>query len=579
MNIGLEQKDIDEILNIAAQFSEIEKVIVFGSRAKGSHTKGSDIDLAISGENITPATLVKLSERLNSESMLPYFFDILHYENINNDELKDHIDRIGKILFKKKKTMKNDLTAKERMKIPRQPMPEQPPEIRRANFKEVPLGYTEETAIKEAQRCLQCKNPKCVLGCPVNVRIPEFINKVAEGDFDTAQEILLATNSLPAVCGRVCPQETQCEERCVLANKGEPVAIGRLERFVADTARVKAESSQAEKTEITLPAPSAPKVAIVGSGPSGLSCAADLLQAGYNVTLFEALHEAGGVLVYGIPEFRLPKSIVKSEIDALIARGANMVTNAVIGRLYTIDELLDEEGFSAVFIGTGAGTPKFLRIPGENLIGVYSANEFLTRVNLMKAYKSDSRTPVIRGNKVAVFGAGNTAMDSARTSLRIGADNVYIMYRRSRKEMPARIEEIHHAEEEGVKLDLLVSPLEFKGDENGWLKSVVCQRMELGEPDDSGRRRPVPIEGSEFETPIDVAIIAVGTESNPLIRQTTPDLPMNKWGYIEADDDGITGKKGVFAGGDIVTGAATVIEAMGAGKKAAAAIIEYIKTK
>ena len=475
--------------------------------------------------------------------------------------------------------MKNDLTAKERMKIPRQPMPEQPPEIRRANFKEVPLGYTEETAIKEAQRCLQCKNPKCVLGCPVNVRIPEFINKVAEGDFDTAQEILLATNSLPAVCGRVCPQETQCEERCVLANKGEPVAIGRLERFVADTARVKAESSQAEKTEITLPAPSAPKVAIVGSGPSGLSCAADLLQAGYNVTLFEALHEAGGVLVYGIPEFRLPKSIVKSEIDALIARGANMVTNAVIGRLYTIDELLDEEGFSAVFIGTGAGTPKFLRIPGENLIGVYSANEFLTRVNLMKAYKSDSRTPVIRGNKVAVFGAGNTAMDSARTSLRIGADNVYIMYRRSRKEMPARIEEIHHAEEEGVKLDLLVSPLEFKGDENGWLKSVVCQRMELGEPDDSGRRRPVPIEGSEFETPIDVAIIAVGTESNPLIRQTTPDLPMNKWGYIEADDDGITGKKGVFAGGDIVTGAATVIEAMGAGKKAAAAIIEYIKTK
>ena len=475
--------------------------------------------------------------------------------------------------------MKNDLTAKERMKIPRQPMPEQPPEIRRANFKEVPLGYTEETAIKEAQRCLQCKNPKCVLGCPVNVRIPEFINKVAEGDFDTAQEILLATNSLPAVCGRVCPQETQCEERCVLANKGEPVAIGRLERFVADTARVKAESSQTEKTEITLPAPSAPKVAIVGSGPSGLSCAADLLQAGYNVTLFEALHEAGGVLVYGIPEFRLPKSIVKSEIDALIARGANMVTNAVIGRLYTIDELLDEEGFSAVFIGTGAGTPKFLRIPGENLIGVYSANEFLTRVNLMKAYKSDSRTPVIRGNKVAVFGAGNTAMDSARTSLRIGADNVYIMYRRSRKEMPARIEEIHHAEEEGVKLDLLVSPLEFKGDENGWLKSVVCQRMELGEPDDSGRRRPVPIEGSEFETPIDVAIIAVGTESNPLIRQTTPDLPMNKWGYIEADDDGITGKKGVFAGGDIVTGAATVIEAMGAGKKAAAAIIEYIKTK
>ena len=473
--------------------------------------------------------------------------------------------------------MKNDLTAKERMAIPRQPMPEQTPDIRRKNFKEVPLGYSKDTAIKEAQRCLQCKKPKCVQGCPVNVRIPEFINKVAEGEFEAAQEILLDTNSLPAICGRVCPQETQCEEKCILSNKGEAVAVGRLERFVADTAREKTEKFASENINTSMPDPSAPKVAIVGSGPSGLSCAADLLQAGYNVTLFEALHESGGVLVYGIPEFRLPKSIVKSEIDALLARGANMVTNAVIGRLYTIDDLLDDEGFSAVFIGTGAGTPKFLNIPGENLIGVYSSNEFLTRVNLMKAYKTDSRTPVIRGNHVAVFGAGNTAMDSARTSLRIGAKNVYIMYRRSRNEMPARIEEIHHAEQEGVKLDLLVSPLEFKGDDKGWLKSVVCQRMELGEPDDSGRRRPVPIKGSEFETPIDVAIIAVGTSSNPLIRQTTPDLPMNKWGYIKADDDGITGKKGVFAGGDIVTGAATVIEAMGAGKKAAAAIIEYIK--
>ncbi len=475
--------------------------------------------------------------------------------------------------------MKNDLTAKERMAIPRHDMPEQSPEIRKNNFEEVPLGYSEETAIKEAQRCLQCKKPKCVQGCPVNVYIPEFINKVAEGDFDAAQEILLDTNSLPAICGRVCPQETQCEELCILANKGEAVAVGRLERFVADTARLKAETSASQKTEITKPDPSARKIAIVGSGPSGLSCAADLLQAGYNVTLFEALHEAGGVLVYGIPEFRLPKSIVKSEIDALLAKGADMITNAVIGRLYTIDDLLGEEGFSAVFIGTGAGTPKFLNIPGENLIGVYSSNEFLTRVNLMKAYKSDARTPVIRGNHVAVFGAGNTAMDSARTALRIGADNVYIMYRRSRTEMPARIEEIHHAEQEGVKLDLLVNPLEFKGDDKGWLTSVICQRMELGEPDDSGRRRPIPIKGSEFETQIDVAVIAVGTSSNPLIRQTTPDLPMNKWGYIEADDDGITGKKGVFAGGDIVTGAATVIEAMGAGKQAAAAIIEYVREK
>ena len=474
--------------------------------------------------------------------------------------------------------MKNNLSPKERMAIPRQKMPEQKPEIRNKNFNEVPLGYEKETAIKEALRCLQCKNPKCVEGCPVNVRIPEFINKIVEDDLETAQDILLSTNSLPAVCGRVCPQETQCEEKCVLAKRGEPVAIGRLERFVADAARENPNNSSA-KANCKIPDANAPKIAIVGSGPAGLSCAADLLQAGFNVTIFEALHEAGGVLVYGIPEFRLPKAIVKSEIDALLEKGAKLATNAVIGRLFTIDELLNEEGFSAVFIGTGAGTPKFLRVPGENLIGVYSSNEFLTRVNLMKAYKPDARTPVIRGNKVAVFGAGNTAMDAARTALRIGANDVYIMYRRSRKEMPARLEEIHHAEEEGVKLDLLVSPIEFKGDENGWLKSVICQRMELGEPDASGRRRPVPIPGSEFETEIDVAIIAVGTDSNPLIRQTTPDLPMNKWGYIEADDNGVTGKKGVFAGGDIVTGAATVIEAMGAGKKAAKSIIEYINGK
>ncbi len=473
--------------------------------------------------------------------------------------------------------MKNNLTPKERMAIPRHKMPEQPADVRRANFKEVPLGYSEETAITEAQRCLQCKKPKCVEGCPVNVKIPEFINKIAEGDFDAAQEILLETNSLPAVCGRVCPQETQCEELCVLANKGEPVAVGRLERFVADYARNKSETDKTEEKEITKPKADAPKVAMIGSGPSGLTCASDLLNAGYNVTIFEALHEPGGVLVYGIPEFRLPKAIVKTEINQLIVRGAKLETNSVIGRLYTIDELLEEEGFSAVFIGTGAGAPRFLNIPGENLNGVYSSNEFLTRVNLMKAYKEDAETPIMRGTNVAVFGAGNTAMDSARTSLRIGGKNVQIMYRRSRKEMPARIEEIHHAEEEGVKLELLVNPIKFKGDENGWLTSVVCQKMELGEPDDSGRRRPVPIEGSEFETPIDVAIIAVGTESNPLIRQTTPDLPMNKWGYIEADDNGVTGKKGVFAGGDIVTGAATVIEAMGAGKKAAAAIIEFIE--
>lgn len=475
--------------------------------------------------------------------------------------------------------MAETLTPKERMQIPRQPMPEQPAEERRANFKEVPLGYTEEQAIREAQRCLQCKNPKCVQGCPVNVYIPEFITKVADGDFVEAYNIIKKTNSLPAVCGRVCPQETQCEAECVLAKKGDPVAIGRLERFVADYMRTQVEDSPPAPLPEELPPADAPKIAIVGSGPSGLTCAADLLKAGVRVTLFEALHEPGGVLVYGIPEFRLPKAIVKAEIDMLVARGMEKMTNAVIGRLYTIDELLDEEGYSAVFIGTGAGAPRFLNIEGENLNGVYSANEFLTRVNLMKAYLDDADTPILRAQKAAVFGAGNTAMDAARTAIRIGADEVTIMYRRSRTEMPARAEEIHHAEEEGVKLDLLVSPIAFKGDDKGWLTSVICQRMELGEPDDSGRRRPVPIEGSEFETAIDAAIIAVGTQSNPLIRQTTPDLPVNKWGYIEADDDGITQKAGVFAGGDIVTGAATVIEAMGAGKKAAKAILSYIDSK
>jgi glutamate synthase (NADPH/NADH) small chain len=476
--------------------------------------------------------------------------------------------------------MKNDLTPKERIAIPRQAMPEQKPEDRRCNFSEVPLGYTPEQAIKEAQRCLQCKNPKCIEGCPVYINIPKFINEIAEGDFEAALDTVMMTNSLPAVCGRVCPQETQCEVKCVLGVKGDPVAIGRLERFVADYVRTKVdEQSEPAPLPKSKPAPEAPKIAIVGSGPSGLTCAADLLQLGYNVTLFEALHEPGGVLVYGIPEFRLPKAIVKDEINKLVARGLEIVTNAVIGRLYTIDDLIEEEGYSAVFIGTGAGAPSFLKIPGENLNGVYSANEFLTRVNLMKAYLPDADTPIVRGKNVVVFGAGNTAMDAARTALRIGADEVHIMYRRSRKEMPARLEEIHHAEDEGIILDLLVNPIEFKGNERGWLTSVICQRMELGEPDDSGRRRPIPIPGSEFETQINVAIIAVGTQSNPLIRQTTPDLSVNKWGYIIADDTGKTDKDGVFAGGDIVTGAATVIEAMGAGKKAAVAIDTYLNGK
>jgi len=464
------------------------------------------------------------------------------------------------------------------MAIPRQPMPEQPASVRRKNFDEVPLGYTAELAIREAQRCLQCKHPKCVAGCPVNVHIPAFIAKVAEGDFAAAHEIIMRTNSLPAVCGRVCPQETQCEINCILAKKGDAVAVGRLERFVADHVRTQLlEGAQAPLPTVR-PKPDAPKVAIVGSGPAGLSCAADLLQAGYNATMFEALHEPGGVLVYGIPEFRLPKAIVKDEIQRLVARGLELVTNAVIGRLYTIDELLTQEGYAAVFIGTGAGTPKFLRIPGENLNGVYSANEFLTRINLMKAYLPDSETPVFRGKRVAVFGAGNTAMDSARTALRIGAEQVRILYRRSRAEMPARAEEIHHAEEEGVIMEFLVNPLEFCGDERGWLRSVVCERMELGAPDASGRRRPVPIANSSFTEDIDCAIIAIGTESNPLIRQTTKDLPVNKWGYIVTDETGRTEKPGVFAGGDIVTGAATVIEAMGAGKRAAKAIVAYIQS-
>jgi len=476
----------------------------------------------------------------------------------------------------KEVTMATPLTPKERMAIPRQAMPEQEPAVRRGNFNEVPLGYTDDQAVREAQRCLQCKNPKCVEGCPVAVRIPEFIAKVAEGDFDSAFDLVMDTNSLPAICGRVCPQETQCEIACVLAKKMEPVAIGRLERFVADKVRQRFISGERAPLPVTKPKPEAPKVAMVGSGPASLTCAADLLRSGFNVTIFEALHELGGVLVYGIPEFRLPKDIVKAEIQALVTCGLNVTTNAVIGRLYTIDDLLTEEGYAAVFVATGAGTPKFLKIPGENLNGVYSANEFLTRVNLMKAYLPDADTPIVRGKRVAVFGAGNTAMDAARTALRIGADTVHIMYRRSRTEMPARAEEIHHAEEEGVQMTFLVNPVEFRGNDHGWLTSVVCERMELGEPDQSGRRRPVPIPNSAFETPIDVAVIAVGTSSNPLIRQTTPDLPVNKWGYIVIDDSGTTGKKGVFAGGDIVTGAATVIEAMGAGKRAAKAIIEYI---
>ncbi|MGD9518181.1 MAG: NADPH-dependent glutamate synthase [Armatimonadota bacterium] len=458
-------------------------------------------------------------------------------------------------------------------KVPRQPMPEQVPEERVGNFREVPLGYTPELATTEASRCLECKKPKCVEGCPVAVDIPGFIRLVREGKFADAAAKIMETNMLPAVCGRVCPQESQCEEKCVLAKVGEPVAIGRLERFVADWTR---EHGGAGRPEVA--PPTGKKVAIVGSGPAGLTCAADLARLGHTVTVFEALHELGGVLMYGIPEFRLPKAILRAEIEQLREMGVRLEKNAVVGKLVTIEELMGEEGFDAVFVGTGAGLPTFMGIPGENLLGVYSANEFLTRSNLMRAYEfGKTDTPIVRGQRVMVVGGGNVAMDSARTALRLGAERVILSYRRSREEMPARIEEIHHAEEEGVDFQYLTAPVAFLGDEKGWLRSAMVQRMALGEPDDSGRRRPVPIEGSEYEEPIDVAVIAIGTGANPLISSTTPDLEINRRGYIVTDPEtGATNLPGVYAGGDIVTGSATVIEAMGAGRKAAAAIHRYL---
>lgn len=456
-------------------------------------------------------------------------------------------------------------------------MPEQDPKVRAHNFDEVALGYDEETAVAEAQRCLHCKVPMCRKGCPVSIDIPQFIAKDKERDFEGAFEIITMSNSLPAVCGRVCPQENQCESKCILGKKGEPVAIGRLERFVADYMLQKGEDIKPIEKK-----PDAQKVAIVGAGPSGLSCAGDLAKKGYDVTIFEALHVAGGVLSYGIPEFRLPKDkIVNKEIDNLKKLGVKIETDSVVGRLYTVDELMEEEGFDAVFVGTGAGLPRFMNIPGENLSGVYSANEFLTRTNLMKAYKfPEYATPIKHGKNIAVVGGGNVAMDAARTALRLGAEHVYIVYRRSEAELPARAEEVHHAKEEGIDFRLLNNPIEVIGDENGWVKELRCIKMELGEPDESGRRRPVPIEGSEFNLPVDTVIIAIGTGANPIIGTTTPGMDTNKKGYIVANaETGATTKPGVFAGGDIVTGAATVILAMGAGKKAAKAIDEYLQEK
>ncbi len=450
------------------------------------------------------------------------------------------------------------------------PMPEQAPEVRNHNFQEVALGYTAEMAVSEAQRCLQCKKPRCVEGCPVNVHIPQFIAKVAEGDFLGAYETITETNALPALCGRVCPQETQCEAQCVRGNKGEPVAIGRLERFVADWYM-----EHVNKMPEKVPA-NGHKVAVVGSGPAGLTCASDLAKKGYAVTMFEALHTAGGVLVYGIPEFRLPKAIVQNEVDKLEAQGVEVMTNMVIGKVLSIDELLGEMGFEAVFIGSGAGLPMFMHIPGEALVGVYSANEYLTRVNLMKAYREENDTPIIRSKAVAVVGGGNVAMDAARCAKRLGAEHVYIVYRRSEAEMPARAEELHHAKEEGIELHLLCNPTEILDDGHGRVGALRCIRMELGEPDESGRRRPVAVPGSEFELAVDTVIMSLGTSPNPLLRSTTPGLETNKRGCLVVNEENMTTREKVYAGGDAVTGAATVILAMGAGKKAAAAIDEAL---
>ena len=452
------------------------------------------------------------------------------------------------------------------------PMPEQPPEVRSGNYQEVALGYTPQMAMEEAGRCIQCKNRPCVSGCPVGVPIPEFIAQVAAGDFEAAYQTITSTNSLPAVCGRVCPQESQCEQKCVRGIKGEPVAIGRLERFVADWKI----NQPHEKAPVQVP--HGPKVAVIGAGPAGLTCAGDLAKKGYTVTIYEALHLAGGVLVYGIPEFRLPKAIVAREIEGLRQLGVTIVTDCVVGRTITVDELF-QDGYKAIFIGSGAGLPSFMGIPGEGLVGVYSANEYLTRINLMKAYLEDYDTPIRHGKRVAVVGGGNVAMDAARCARRMGAE-VSIVYRRSLEEMPARAEEIHHAMEEGIAFKVLCNPTALLGNQDGQVEAMTCVEMELGEPDASGRRRPVVKEGSEFTLEADTVIIAIGTSPNPLIRSTTPGLEVNKWGCLVVDEATMaTSRPGVYAGGDAVTGAATVILAMGAGKTAAASIDAYIQSQ
>ena len=462
--------------------------------------------------------------------------------------------------------------ADKKVKVPRAKMPEQDPDVRRRNFEEVPLGLTPEMAVAEASRCIQCKHPTCVEGCPVSVKIPEFIKLIAEGNFSGAAKKLWETNALPAVCGRVCPQEEQCEGKCILGKKGSPVAIGYLERFAADYERKNGSGEAPDVAKET-----GKKVAIIGSGPSGLTVAGDLLLKGHDVTIFEAFHKPGGVLVYGIPEFRLPKEIVASEVAALKKMGADIECNVVVGASVTIDELF-EEGYDAAYIGVGAGLPRFMNLPGENMIGIYSANEYLTRTNLMKGYLfPEYDTPIARGKNVVVLGAGNVAMDSARTAMRLGAESVKIVYRRSREEMPARAEELHHAEQEKIEFVLLTNPTQFFGDEKGRLTGMECLQMDLGEPDASGRRRPIPIDGSEFKIDCDLVVVAVGSNANPMLTKSTPDIALNRWGNIVGDPaTGKTSKKGVWAGGDIVTGAATVILAMGAGRGAADSMHDYL---
>ena len=462
------------------------------------------------------------------------------------------------------------LTPKERMAIGRVGMPEQEPEVRAVNFREVNLGLTQQMAMLEAERCLQCPKPYCVGGCPVSVNIPRFLKLLREGDLPAAADSLMSDNALPCVTGRVCPQENQCEGVCVRAKKGDSVAIGHLERFVADWAQ-----AHPEELIHTRPDPSGKAVAIVGSGPAGLTAAGELVKLGHDVTIYEAFHAAGGVLVYGIPEFRLPKDIVQAEVDRLVADGVKIVPNSIIGKTYTLPEL--RERFDAIFLAVGAGLPVFMDVPGENLKGVYSANEYLTRVNLMGAWNVDSETPVLHGQRVAVVGGGNVAMDSVRTARRLGADEAVIVYRRGRDELPARAEEVHHAEQEGIRFDLLVAPVEVLGDDEGWVRALRCVRMELGEPDASGRARPVEVPGSEFEIPCEMVVIAIGTRSNPLLTSTAPDLKVSVRGYIETDEAGMTSMDGVFAGGDIVRGAATVILAMGDGKRASVAIDRYLR--